>query len=279
MNNRHTTTVDCTVVLPLYNEGLSLVSNLEHILATLAKGKFSFEMLLIDDRSSDETPTVARVFAAQHAGAVRFFLHERNLGRGATVTEGFRIARGRVMGFIDVDCEASPHYVLDFVPDLLAGEIDGITGLRIYPFSIANLGRAFASAGYRLLERLLLHTPFRDSQTGYKFFRRAAIAEILEVTRDAGWFWDTEIMALCHLADLKIEERPIVFLRNRQKKSTVRLFRDTIRMIDALVRFRRRFQEFQYQVPSNRQHGRESTADTATVDVLARCRASKSEHG
>ncbi len=233
--------IDLSLVLPLYNEGDVLLENLSMILMTLRRSRLSFEMLLIDDGSIDQTPRRAASFAGEHPDVITFVQHPKNLGRGATVNDGIRRARGTIVGFIDVDCETSPLYILDLVPRILDGSCDVITGHRYYPFTISAVTRVIASVTYRKLEALLLGTKFSDSQTGYKFFRRSTVLPLLDETRHPGWFWDTEIMAVCAAAKLRIAERPVLFLRDRRKRSTVRLIHDSLDMLQALLRYRHRY--------------------------------------
>lgn len=235
-----TDAVDLSLILPLYNEASILRTNLDLIRTTLESSGWRYEMILIDDCSQDQTASIGRAFSAEHPRRVRFIQHEKNFGRGATVVDGIRRAVGMVVGFIDVDCEASPLYMLDLVPRILNGTADVVTGRRIYPFTLAAFARVVASLSYRVIEHRVLRTRFLDSQTGYKFFRRSAILPVVELCRDRGWFWDTEILVLASLAGLKIEERPILFLRNPAKRSTVRLVRDAVQMLRALIGFRSR---------------------------------------
>lgn len=252
----HSEHTDLTLVLPLYNEGPLLEQNLPFIYETLSAGKFTFEIILIDDDSRDETATLGRRFAAEHPARVKFIQHEHNQGRGGTVTDGFRRAHGTVVGYIDVDCEASPKYILEFLPDLLANRFDCITGMRIYPFSISTAIRTVMSMTYRFFVRLLLGVGFRDRQTGYKFFRRERIVPVLEYAKNKAWFWDTEIMVLSAMSGLHIQERPILFLRDTEKKSTVRLFHDTLAMLRQLV-------IFNFQLPTLRKRlGRSGSSNT-----------------
>lgn len=230
--------VDLSLILPLYNEGDILASNLKTILGVLQSARWKFEMLLIDDASRDDTAQTAAAFAAAHPETVRFFHHEMNQGRGATVMDGFRQGRGTVVGFMDVDCETSPQYFLGFIPDLLSGRRDAITGLRIYPFSFSVLHRVIMSFVYRWFVQRLLGVGFHDRQSGYKFFRRDKILPLLTFLKSSGWFWDTEVMVVADMAGLAIEERPVLFLRDSRKKSTVRLLRDSWQMARQLVSYR-----------------------------------------
>ncbi|MFA6042594.1 MAG: glycosyltransferase [Patescibacteria group bacterium] len=233
-------TINFSLTLPLYNEGSILQKNLTSIHTILSgKGSFSFEVIVIDDASKDDTARSAKQFC-DHLPNWHFLQNEKNLGRGGTVMRGFRESRGTIVGFIDVDCEASPMYLLDFIPDLLAHKVDGITGMRIYPFSFSTFLRAGTSYLYRQLVQLFLRVAYKDRQSGYKTFRREAILPLLAYTKNQHWFWDTEIMVIAHLAGLRIEERPILFYRDTAKKSTVKLFRDSMLMVRELFRFRAR---------------------------------------
>lgn len=229
--------IQFSLVLALYNEGSKLQSNLERILHTTEHLHIPFEILLIDDGSKDATPEVARQFAEANEG-VRFIQHEKNMGRGGTVMDGFQQSQGAVVGFMDVDCEISPVYILDFVPDLLQEKTDVITGLRIYRFSLSRVIRPFLSVSYRIMMRGLLRVKLEDTETGYKFFRKMAIDKLAPYVKHTGWFWDTEIMALASYAGLRIEERPVLFMRDREKHSTVRIFKDSLDYFVHLMRFR-----------------------------------------
>jgi hypothetical protein len=79
----------------------------------------------------------------------------------------------------------------------------------------------------------------RDSETGCKFFNRATASDVVLGSESDGWFWDTEVMVRAALAGLVVHEMPVLFLRRRDKQSTVRVLSDSIAYLRALVRFRR----------------------------------------
>src|SRR3989344_2434867 len=237
MNAQPTSPYQFTLVLPLYNEGGGLAIQLGYIYRTLCNGAFRFQMILIDDCSTDETTHIAHAFA-QGKDSVLVVRHEKNQGRGATVMDGFMRATSDVVGFMDVDCEVSPVYLLEFVSDLLEGTTDIITGHRIYKFSVSRMPRTIASIGYRMIVRALLDIKFKDTETGYKLFRRTSFLRIAPYLKEKGWFWDTEVMAIANLAKLRVEERPVLFIRNVAKRSSVHLVSDTLTYFKSLMRFR-----------------------------------------
>jgi len=175
--------------------------------------------------------------AAHPQLALRTILHERNRGRGATVTDGFRAARGAITGYIDVDLEVHSRYIPSLVHAIERGA-DVATLRRIYAFQVRSLDRYAMSRGYSFLVRRLLDVDFADTETGYKFFGRERVLPLLDEIRDPGWFWDTEFMVRAARRGLRIVEIPGAYIRRGDKTSTVRGLRDSLRYFRQLLRFR-----------------------------------------
>ena len=83
-----------------------------------------------------------------------------------------------------------------------------------------------------------LSLDLEDSETGCKFFRARRRRPVVLASENDGWFWDTEVMARARLADLRIREVPVLFLRRADKTQTVRFWRDSWRYLRALHDFR-----------------------------------------
>jgi glycosyltransferase involved in cell wall biosynthesis len=234
---------DLTVVIACYQEESHLVESVRRLVATLDGLRRSYELIFIDDKSTDRTAAIVADLVRGHPNR-RAIYHEHNVGRGGTVTEGFLLARGRIVGFLDIDLEVHSRYLPPVLAAIDAGA-DGATALRHY--SIAHtpgaLLRQFLSKGYRWLFHLVFTTPFDDPETGFKFFAREKITPVVRRTRDEGWFWDSEIMILAHQAGLRVVEVPCRFERRADKKSTVRLARDVWRYLVAMRAFRARQRE------------------------------------
>lgn len=231
---------DLTLVVPCYNDGAYIEESLWEIDRTLGQTRYTYELILIDDCSPDGSAFAVEQAVSQRKNA-RTVLHTVNVGRGGTVAEGFRLARGKWAGYIDIDLEVHCRYIPSMLLALENG-VDVATAYRIYEikFSPHMLFRHLLSTGYRWLVRLLLGLPYRDTETGYKFFRRDKILPILDTVESTAWFWDTEIMAQCHYHGLKAIEIPALFIRQWNKRSTVKPLRDSIRYLRELWRFRRR---------------------------------------
>jgi glycosyltransferase involved in cell wall biosynthesis len=231
---------ELSVVIACYQEAGHLRASVAQLCDTLASLGRTYELIFVEDKSADATASIVAdlVGEAPHRRAV---YHEVNVGRGGTVAEGFQLARGRIVGFLDIDLEVHCR----FLPAILAAidtGADGATAFRSYDTSWRpnSLLRQLLSRGYRWLFRRLFAVPFRDPEAGFKFFVRERILPVVRATRDRGWFWDSEIMILAHRAGLRIVEVPCRFERRTDKQSTVRIVRDVWRYLVAIRAFRAR---------------------------------------
>ena len=227
-----------SLVLACYNEAEHLEASFAEIRDSLEQARFPFEVLFVDDASRDDTRAIlTRLVAAHPQLSLRTILHEGNRGRGATVTDGFRAARGTITGYLDVDLEVHSRYIPSLVRAIERGA-DVATLRRIYAFQLLSLDRYLMSRGYSFLVRRLLEVDVADTETGYKFFRREKALPLLDEIRDPGWFWDTEFMVRASRRGLKIVEIPGAYIRRGDKTSTVKGVRDSLRYFRQLLRFR-----------------------------------------
>jgi len=234
-------TVDLSLVIACYNEEPLLVESVRQTMEILDNTRLSWEMIFVDDCSRDRTrELIDQIIAAHPDKALRRIFHERNTGRGGAVTDGFRAAQGEVAGYIDIDLEVHARYIPSHYLAIKNEGYDGAIAFRIYKFHWSSLDRYFMSRGYAWLKNLMLKLPVRDTETGYKFFRRDKLLPLLDEVEDKGWFWDTEIMARASGRGLRIREIPCLFLRRFDKKSSVSGLRDSIEYFGKLWQFRKR---------------------------------------
>ena len=234
---------DFSLVLACYNEAGIIDDRIAKIFAVLDGLRFSSEVIFVDDASGDGTRhCIDRILSENPRRDMRKIEHVRNTGRGGAVADGIRAARGRFAGFIDIDLEVGPGHIL---PCLLALDqgYDVATACRSAKITLGSIHRAIMSRGYSSLVRRQTGVSLRDTETGFKFFRRDRISPVLEQVQDRGWFWDTEIMVRADLAGLRIIELPALFVRCHDKKSAVRIWRDSLDYLRKLRRFSRALPE------------------------------------
>jgi len=227
------------VVIACYNEEETLETSFRELRETLDDLGRRYELVFVDDLSRDRTRALLAEIKSRNPDLdIQVILHERNQGRGTTVTDGFRAARGEIAGYLDVDLEVHCRYIPSLVRAIEKGA-DVATVRRIYAFQLGSLDRYAMSRGYSFLVRRLLGVDFKDTETGFKFFRRATLLPVLDAIEDPGWFWDTEFMVRAARAGLRIVEVPGAYIRRGDKTSTVKGMRDSIRYFGKLLAFRR----------------------------------------
>lgn len=235
--------MDVSLILPCYNEGPYLEGNLRSIYNLLTTLNLSFEMLIIEDKSTNDTLARVQEFVKERPH-VQLFAHEINRGRGFTVSEGIKKAVGAVVGYIDVDLEVDCHNILPFIFKVMEGS-DVVSGFRIYKIRWWD-PRWILSRGYFHIAKLLCHwhTPFHDTEAGFKFFNREKILPVIHEVEDHHWFWDTEVMVRAYYHGLTMAEVPILFIRKNQAFSTLHSFSDTFYYLKKLLGFRKVIRQY-----------------------------------
>jgi glycosyltransferase involved in cell wall biosynthesis len=225
---------ELTLIFPTYNELPHLEASIARIDQFVQTLSFSVEVLFVDDGSTDGTRDV---LARHEKQGKRVIYHEKNKGRGAAVTTGIRASSSPYVGFIDIDMEVDIFSMLPLLHQIRQGG-DVVLGKRVYKLRPSIMHRYVLSVGYQQISARYLGFPARDTETGFKLFRREAILPVLDTVHSDGWFWDTEIVARAQIMGLDIREVPVLFWRRSDKYTSVRLASDIVTYLRELYRFR-----------------------------------------
>ncbi len=234
------TTPSLSLVVPTFNESTRLADGLDRLRAAASEGAIDLaatELLLVDDGSTDDTLAIARGLATQFPIA-RVLSVPRNLGKGAAVRTGVLSARGARVAFADADMAIDPTLLPSLIDALdraplavgsraVGGHVDYGSFLRTSAGRIFNVA-VRALGGVRLA----------DTQCGFKGFRRGPALLLAHLQTTAGYAFDVELLWLAGRLDLAVEVVPVTWLD--VPGSTVRVARDSVRMLLDLVEVRRR---------------------------------------
>lgn len=220
--------VDVSLVLPCFNEARVFEESINTILSVLRHTRFSWQLILVDDKSRDETAFLIKNLLKKTLGKhCKAIFHRYNMGRGRSVMDGIMASHATVVGYIDVDLEISPVYIPMICEKLLTGTPDIIIGKRIFQTNSSTIWQEIVVKIYQLFTNKMVDTGQVDADSGYKFFNRKRILPILKKTRHNRWFWDTEILVFARRAGLRIEEEPVIFTRRLDKTPNYKLIHDT----------------------------------------------------
>ena len=220
-----------SVVMPAYNEAATIAIVLERVLQL----DLRLEVLVVDDGSKDETTRI--VEAIDRAKLLR---HERNRGKGAAVRTGIAASTGDIVVIQDADLEYDPRDLPKLLGPLIEGVADVVYGTRLRGGEPQRAHLFWHYAGNRFLSlvtNVLYNTTISDMEVGYKAFRGDLIRSIELVSDDFGF--EPEVTAkILRRRDVRLYEIPISYYGRTYDEGKKITWRDGIKALVALVRFR-----------------------------------------
>jgi dolichyl-phosphate beta-glucosyltransferase len=232
------TSYNISIVIPAYNEELRLGPTLNRVLDFVRLQAWDAEVIVVDDGSRDDTADIVREYA-QSNGIVRLVQNPGNRGKGYSVRNGVLNARGRIILFTDADLSSPIEEASKLLEGLEAGADIAIGSrwmrkeLQTKRQSVARqvLGRVF-----NLLLRMVLRLDFKDTQCGFKAFRRSAAKAVFSLQRIEQWGFDPEILFLARRAGFKVVEVPVRW--GHDSATRINPVADGSRMVADMLRIR-----------------------------------------
>jgi dolichol-phosphate mannosyltransferase len=165
-----------TLIVPCYNEELTLAHCIERVMALQSK-QLKLEIIIVDDCSRDRSLTVARELEREHP-EIRVLHHEVNQGKGAALRTGFAHATGDFVGIQDADLEYEPLEYKKLLEPLLLDEADVVFGSRyLRPKSRMPLyfWHSWMNKTLTFISNMMTNLDISDMETCYKLFKRDII--------------------------------------------------------------------------------------------------------
>jgi len=227
-----------SIVIPAYNEAQRLPATLERVVAYVNTQERNAEIIVVNDASRDNTAEIVRGFVAKDS---RLCLVENpgNRGKGYSVRSGILSARGQIILFTDADLsspiEEAPKLfqAIDEGADIAIGSrwLRAETQTQRQPFYRQVMGRIF-----NLLLRLTLGLHFKDTQCGFKAFKRSAAQAVFPLQRIERWGFDPEILFLARKFGFRVKEVPVAW--GHSGGTRIHPLKDSARMFQEMLRIR-----------------------------------------
>jgi dolichyl-phosphate beta-glucosyltransferase len=244
------------IIIPAYNEASTIENTLVQTVNFLGAQQYEWEIIVIDDASTDATVERVSLFKTIHSGAnIRLLCNDNNRKKGGSVQRGILAAEGKYCMFTDADYAYPITQLNSFLKPLEDGA-DVVIGNRTDPgttyivrpvFFSYIYQRYVLSRIYNTLVRLFLIKDVRDTQCGLKAFNTLAAKNIMKKITTLNFAFDVELLHIARSNGMTIVQVPVTF-NYIEEPSSVRLIKDSLAMLRSLFRIKRNSYRKKYQI-------------------------------
>ena len=236
---------DCylSVIIPAYNEESHLIFSLNKLYEFISNNNFTFDIILVDDGSKDNTCKIASEFFSSHelSDKYHFNLIENkiNRGKGFSIRKGLERATGKFILFTDADFSTPIEESQKLLGFLNVGYDIAIGSRALKDSKLIrrqNIFRMYMGKFFNLIVRRITGLNFMDTQCGFKMFTSKAKNLLLPYLKIDDFSFDVEILYIAKKLSLKVKEAPISWINSPDSK--VRIIKDSIKMIFSLIKIK-----------------------------------------
>jgi glycosyltransferase involved in cell wall biosynthesis len=192
-----------SVVLPAYNEAPNIGIIVPRALEVLQGLAEEYEVIVVNDGSTDDTAEVTHELVSEHYPRVRLLSHVANQGYGAAIRTGFFHARYDLVFYTDADNQFDVSELEYFLP--MMQDHDVVIGFRVYRYD--RVLRSIVSWFYNRLVGILFRVKVRDVDCSFKLFRREVIDQIK--IDSTNFFVDTELVARARKWNFRLAQKGV----------------------------------------------------------------------
>ena len=237
-----------SIIFPIFNEELRLKSSFEHILSFIKKKKFKIEIIFVDDGSKDNSYNLINQFidnfknlGIKNKIKMKVIKSKKNLGKGSALKLGVRQAKYDWVLTTDIDMSVSLFQIFNWLEKKLINKKYFVYfASRTHEKSIVerNFFRNILGIIMRFFVSTILNIKMRDTQCGYKLYKKSIAKLIFAKLKNYGFNHDLEIVLFLESKKVKIIELPVKWVH--KNNSRLNIFWDPIKMLFGilLIRFR-----------------------------------------
>jgi glycosyltransferase involved in cell wall biosynthesis len=221
-----------SVVLPIFNEASTIHDVIANVIEKLKADGVDFEVIAVDDGSTDGTPEQLKELRKNYPKHVRVVRHLINRGNGAALRSGTRIAKGSIVVYMDADGQHNPHDIhklLDLIPPY-----DLVIGSRTKEYQ-GSWFRGIANNFYNRFASWLSRTEVKDLTSGFRAMRREAVEHFLPLFPNGFSAPTTTTLAFLK-AGYNVAFLPIHVGKRAAGKSKINIWRDGTQFLLIILR-------------------------------------------
>jgi dolichyl-phosphate beta-glucosyltransferase len=236
-----------SIVIPAYNEENRIGRTLDEVLRFLKSQAYRAEVIVVDDGSSDKTAQLVAERASSYHDSgheLRVLINTPNRGKGYSVKRGLIDARGEILLFTDADLSSPITEAPKLIDPIVTGRADVTFGSRALNPQLIGVHqprmRELGGAVFNLSMRTITGLKFKDTQCGFKAFRREAALPVFALQRVERFGFDPEVLYIAKKQGNRLLEVPVVWnhCEGGELQSKLNYVRDSINMFGDLIRIR-----------------------------------------
>ena len=199
--------VKLSIIIPAYNEEKRLEKTVKDYINYFRD--YIYELIIIPNGCKDKTEEITENLSKRYS-QIKYKTIKEALGKGEALKEGFSVAQGDLIGFVDADNSTKPKDFEDLIKNIKKD--DCIIASRYIEGSIVKskqkITRIIASRVFNILVRILFGLKIHDTQCGAKLFKKIAIKDILPKLDVTRWAFDVDLLLQLKKQKYKIKEYP-----------------------------------------------------------------------
>lgn len=236
-----------SIVIPSYNEEKRIEPSLESVLRFLKMQSYSAEVIVVDDGSSDGTARTVSQRVAEYREAgheLRVLTNKPNRGKGYSVKRGLTDAKGEIVLFSDADFSSPITEAPKLIAPIVERRADITLGSRALKPDLIGLHqprmREFGGKVFNFCMRTITGLKLKDTQCGFKAFRREAALPVFALQRIDRFGFDAEVLYIARKQDNRLLEVSVIWnhCEGGELQGKMNYVRDSINMFADLIRIR-----------------------------------------
>lgn len=222
---------EISVIIPCYNLENVIKITVKNILKNLEKHTDSFEILIVNDGSTDNTLGVIQDIKNNN-NSIHVITYSQNKGKGYAVKTGILQSIGSSIVFIDGDLDITSDIIQNYIDEL--DNFDLVIGSKLSPNSEIEItqSRKILSVMFSHLVRFLTGLKIKDTQVGFKVGNGDDLRTIFKIMNTHGFAFDVELLVIATKLNLRIKEMPVKLkiMKSFHFNSAVKMFYDILKI-------------------------------------------------
>jgi len=209
-----------SIIMPTYNEIEDIEKNINNYVTYFKNKKQDYEIILSCNACKNKTLHTIKNLSKNNQ-KIKSIISIKKTGKGKAILEGFRIAKGEIVGFVDADGAYNYYDVIHMINEIISDNYDCVIASKWkgidFKNAQGNLTRNIFGRIWNQISSFLFDLDFRDTQGGAKFLKSKILKKIINELHCNGFEFDVELLWSISKKKYRIKE---VFLKNKYNKNS-----------------------------------------------------------